>query len=187
MPTDDGRTESRRVDQDSIVITGELRKSERQRFLASSIVTSLAKEREAGRSLALLKPKITEFLFEKKDQAAQDEEKKRFDALHAQQDLFNTKASIPYNPCPYSFKYRYDTDDGHREGTCQDWEMEATFFKWSKLYGEDRALTEMKRVYGAEYPEKGMLLAMGTHSLYPDTWLINGVVRLDEIEQPTLF
>jgi len=29
-------------------------------------------------------------------------------------------------------------------------------------------------------------LAMGTHSLYPDTWLINGVVRLDEIEQLAL-
>jgi hypothetical protein len=28
-----------------------------------------------------------------------------------------------------------------------------------------------------------MLLAMGTHSQHPDTWLINGVVRLNEIEQ----
>jgi hypothetical protein len=31
-----------------------------------------------------------------------------------------------------------------------------------------------------------MLLAMGTHSLYPDTWLINGVIRLDEIGQLSL-
>lgn len=32
-----------------------------------------------------------------------------------------------------------------------------------------KALSEMNRVFGDEYPEKGMLLAMGTHSLYPDT------------------
>ena len=49
-----------------------------------------------------------------------------------------------------------------------------------------RALAEIQRVFGEEYPSKGMLLAMGTHSLHPDTWLINGVVRLDEIEQGTL-
>jgi hypothetical protein len=41
----------------------------------------------------------------------------------------------------------------------------------------------MNRVFGDEYPEKGMLLAMGTHSLYPDTWLINGVIRQNEIVQ----
>ena len=81
---------------------------------------------------------------------------------------------IPYKPCPYRFKYRYRTDDGVREGTCQDWEIEATFFKWAKRYGE-------------EYPTKGMLLAMGTHSLHPNTWLINGVVRLDDIQQLSLF
>jgi hypothetical protein len=51
------------------------------------------------------------------------------------------------------------------------------------LTDEQRALAEMQRVFGEEYPTKGMLMAMGTHSLYPDTWLINGVVRLDEVEQ----
>jgi len=28
---------------------------------------------------------------------------------------------------------------------------------------------------------------MGTHSQYPDTWLINGVIRLDDVKQATLF
>ena len=41
--------------------------------------------------------------------------------------------------------------------------------------------------FGEEYPKKGMLLAMGTHSLYPDTWLINGVIRHDNIKQIPLF
>jgi hypothetical protein len=32
-----------------------------------------------------------------------------------------------------------------------------------------------------------MLLAMRIHSLHQDTWLINGVVRQDDISQGTLF
>ena len=111
----------------------------------------------------------------------------KFDALRAQPDLFSAKPIIPYKPCPYRFKYRYRTDDGKREGTCQDWEIETTFYLWAKKYGQDHALSEVTRVFGEEYPSKGMLHAMGTHSLYPDTWLINGVVRLDDVEQPTLF
>jgi hypothetical protein len=187
LPKNDPRIESRRVNQDSITIVGELKKSERQHFLGGSIVTSLDRERAAGRSLALLKANILEFKVEKKpsDEIAHDI--KRFAELHAQQSLFNTKPIIPYQPCPYQFKYRYKTDDGLREGTCQDWEIEATFFNWTRHYGEERALVEMQRVFGKEYPEKGMLLAMGTHSLHPNTWLINGLVRLDEIEQMSLF
>lgn len=187
LPNDDSRPESRRVDQDSITIVGELKKSGRQRFLASLIVTSLDRERSADRSLALLKAKVLEFKIEKKQGGELERERKRFEKLHAQQDLFKTKPIIPYRPCPYRFKYRYQTDDGLREGTCQDWEIEATFFNWTRQYGEERALAEMRRVFGEEYPTKGMLLAMGTHSQYPDTWLINGVIRLDEVEQLSLF
>jgi len=187
LPNNDPRTESRRVDQDTLQITGELKPRERQSFLGRSIVTSLNKEREAGRSLALLKPEVLEFWHEPKSADDIAAQKAKFEALHAQQDLFNTKPLIPYEPAPYSFKYRYRTDDGLREGTCQDWEIEATFFHWSKLYGETSALERMVEVFGKDYPKKGMLLAMGTHSLHPDTWLINGVIRLDEVEQPTLF
>lgn len=185
-PSDDPRPESRRVDQQSIEIVGELKAAERERFLGKSVVTSLLREREAGRSLALLKPEIIEFVIEKKSNADIGEEADRFDALRAQADLFSKQAT-PYRPCPFNFKYRYRTEDGERFGTCQDWEIEATFFHWSNRYGETSALSELRRVFGEEYPKKGMLLAMGTHSLYPDTWLINGVIRLDEIKQQCFF
>jgi hypothetical protein len=185
-PNDDPRPESRRVDQDSIEISGELKRGERERFLTKSIITSLQRERDAGRSLALLKPDIIEFIAERKSDADLDEETKRFDALRAQGDLFSKQAT-PYRPCPYRFKYRYRTEDGERFGTCQDWEIEATYFNWSNQYGEPKALDELQRVFGEEYPKKGMLLAMGTHSLYPDTWLINGVIRLDDVKQSSLF
>ena len=56
-----------------------------------------------------------------------------------------------------------------------------------KRVREQRALADVGRVFGKKYPAKGMLLAMGTHSLHQDTWLINGVVRQDDIDQPSLF
>ena len=186
-PTGDPRIESRRVDQDSINIVGSLRKPERQSFLAGLIVTSLDAERRQNRSFALLKPEILEFKAERKPEADYAKESDRFDKLRSQKDLFNSKSIIPYKPCPFRFKYRYRTADGEREGTCQDWEMEATFYKWRRQYGEEATLKQMAAVFGEEFPRKGMLLAMGTHSLYPDTWLINGVIRLDEISQMTLF
>lgn len=183
LPNDDRRVESRRIDQDSISIIGTLKPADRERFLSRLIVTSLDRERQAGRSLALLRAKIIEFRFEPKSAEEIKAEKGNFDRLRAQTDLFNTKPVIPYEPCPYKFKYRYRTDDGSREGTCQDWEVEATHYLWTRKYGNAKALNEMQRVFGEEYPRKGMLLAMGTHSLYPDTWLINGVIRYEESGQ----
>lgn len=36
----------------------------------------------------------------------------------------------------------------------------------------------MTATFGAEYSEKGFVLAMGTHKAYGN-WLINGIIRLD--------
>ena len=58
---DDTRAESRRIDQQSLQITGELKPSERDRFLAKAIVTGLDAQRQAGLSLALLRPQSPEF------------------------------------------------------------------------------------------------------------------------------
>ena len=169
-PNDDRRIESRRVNQDSLEIVGTLKKAERERFLANLIVTSLDKEQEKGRTLALLKAKILDFKTEKKRFGELREESAKFDALKAQPDLFNIKRIIPYEPCPYRFKYQYRTDDGKREGTCQDWEIEASYYRWARKYGGDCALSKVVRIFGEEYPSKGMRLAMGTHSRYPNVW-----------------
>ena len=182
-PSSDIRVESRRVDQDTLEIVGELKPRERQSFLTKSIVTGLKKERELGRSLALLQAHNLKFSVEKKEESELEEQRKEFRELQTQQDLFRTKHLVPYEPSPYKFKYHYTSEDGERLGTCQDWEIEATFFKWSKKYGESEALDRMKTTFGEEYPQKGMLLAMGTHSRWPEVWLINGVIRLDQTDQ----
>ena len=131
-----------RVDQQSIEIVGRLKKSARAAFLAKAVVTSLVREREAGRSFALLKPEIIGFKIEKKDADEVKAEKELFDSIRSQEDLFAKQVTNNYNPCPYNFKYRYRTDDGIREGTCQDWEIEAIYHNWSREYGSSgRSLT----------------------------------------------
>lgn len=186
-PKDDPRPESRRVDQQSIEIIGELRKSERQRLLANLIVTSLSETVAQGKSLALLRPQNSRFIIEPKSSEEIYLEKREYESICKQQDMFFQQELLPLGPCPFKFKYSYRTDDGHREGTCQDWETDATFFRWRNQYGEEQALKHMQRVFGEEYPSKGMLLAMGTHSRYPGVWLINGVMRVDEVTQINLF
>lgn len=185
-PRDDPRPESLRVDHQSIEIVGQLKQRERQNFLSRLEVRSLDKAKEAGQTLALLRPRDLKFSIEKKSDAEMQEERARFAEAVSQTDMFNSKTLIPYEPCPFAFKYRYTTDDGERQGTWQDWETDATFFNRKRSLGEAKALEEMQRVFGDEYPRKGMAFAMGTHSLYPDTWLINGIIRMDEVQQMNL-
>ncbi len=183
LPHDDRRIESLRIDQQSIRIVGRLKDSEKQNFLHDSIVTSLKKEYDKGKSLALLKPEIEKFDIVEKSESEIVEETKKFSQFRSQLDLFGVTNGSKYLPCPYKFQYKYICEDGKRTGTCQDWEIEATFFNWERQYGRTNALNMIQNTFGNEYPQKGMLLAMGTHSMYPNTWLINGVIRLDEIKQ----
>lgn len=179
----DPRDESRRVDPHSIEITGRLPERERNGFLARVAVTSLRREREFGRSLALLKPEIKDFFVRKKSDEEFRKEIEIREALKAQSDLFVVGSVIPSEPCPISFHYRYIDDDGCHDGTCQDWETEATFLRRRFELGEAKAIQWMENMFGQVYPEKGMALAMGTHRYRREQWLINGVVRLSEEPQ----
>jgi hypothetical protein len=186
-PLDDERIESRRVDSQSLEIIGRLPDKEKVQFLSKKIVTSLNREYEAGRSLALLKPQILDFNIIPKPSEKLSEQQAKIDSYHSQEDLFLSKPAIPVKACPYEFIYKYKTDDGERTGTCQDWETEATFFNWRRLYNETRALNEMKIQFGERLPDKGLYFAMGTHSRWPETWLINGLIQLNDNPQGQLF
>jgi hypothetical protein len=185
-PSEDARRESRHVDSQSLEIVGRMKAGEKARFLDQLIVTSLNKQFEGGRSLALLKPEILDFKIEKKSAEALAEEQAKIDLFHEQGDMFIPRPAIPQRACPFSFKYRYRTDDGLRLGTCQDWETEATFFKWRREYGEVGALQHMKTQFGDVLPERGLYFAMGTHSRWQETWLINGLVQLKQSAQASL-
>ena len=148
-------------------------------------MTSLDREQQAGRSLALLKAEVLEFWYERRSEAELGKQQQVLSRLRAQSDLFASSAPlIPARTCPYSFHYRYRDNDRVREGTYQDWETEQTYFaRLRDQASEGAALEWMMKKFGEEHPQKGMALAMGTHRYRTEQWLINGVIRLNEEPQ----
>lgn len=186
LPNDDRREESRRVEHRTLEVLRNLRRGERESFLATYEVNGLVPVFAANRTLALVRPREPRFVIERKTSVELDRERSQREAVHAQEDMFQLRHLVPLEPCPYRFKYAYRLDEGNREGTCEDWETEATYFRWRCEYGEERALADMRREFGERYPSEGMTFAMGTHSRFPDTWLIVGVIRLNAVRQTAL-
>ena len=182
----DLRDESRRVDSQSIEIVGTMPLKERHSFLRRVAVTSLQRERELGKSLALLRPEVDAFFYKRKSTDDLAQEQGVRDELRAQSDMFTRDVVIPKEICPFAFFYSYRDDDGHHTGTCQDWETEATFLRRRRKMGESAALNWMQEMFGERYVERGMALAMGTHRYRHDQWLINGIIRIDDSSQLTL-
>ncbi len=183
----DRRAESRRVNPDSIEITGKLRDSEKGRFLSRAIVDSTKKEYSEGRSLALVRPDEPKFYWKKKSASEIEKVRRDYERLESSNDLFGGRRVVPREPAPFDFYYSYRDADGAHEARCHDWEIEATFMKRRTELGEQAALEWMASKFNEEYPRKGMVLAMGTHSQRNWQWMIIGVVRLDPILQTTLF
>lgn len=186
--SNDMRSESRRVDPQSIEIIGQLPASQRNALLNRIAVSSLRKQRTENKSLALLKPEIVSFRAIRRSSDDMEKQRATYAAIAAQKGLFEAIGrTIPREPCPYEFVYRYRDDDGLHNGTCQDWETEATFFRCLRdLTSEQAAIDWMQQKFGEEYPREGMALAMGTHRHRPDQWLVNGVIRMTDAKQGLL-
>ncbi len=182
----DNRAESRNVDQSSISLMGKMPTDRRASFLEPAIVRSTKKERAEGRSLALIKPEEPIFFYRQRDAAEIAKRQAMYTRLLASPDMFAAKEIVPLTPAPYEFGYRYRDDDGQHECLCHDWEVEQTFLNWRRSHSEQRTLELVTETFGDRYPREGMVLAMGTHSRYPDVWMIIGVIRMPPVTQPTL-
>lgn len=182
-PRDDPRPESRRVQEDTIVAKREMPERERVGFLDRVIVPSTDFAAENGQTLALIRPSNVHFRHDRK-QAQQIKRECEAYKSAARQGTFFDKQLTALKPCPYAFRFDYQTEDGksHRH-VCDDWETAAMFYNFAKRYGEARALSMMETTFNHDYPSKGMALALGTHSRYPTTWLLVGVIRLDRVAQ----
>lgn len=156
---------------------------ERAGFLDGVIVPSTEVAAERGRTLALIRPSNVRFRYEKKH-PQQIEKERQADASVARQGTFFDQELIALEPCPYAFRFDYETEDGkaHRN-VCDDWEAAAMFYNFTKRYGDARALSMMHKAFNDDYPRKGMAFALGTHSRYPTTWLLVGVIRVDRVAQ----
>jgi len=185
-PKDDMRPESRRVQEDTIKVIGSVPPAERSKLLHPIIVRSTAAAKANGQTLALIRPRSVKFRAKQKSPAEIEQEHRAYVEAARQRTFFDKELS-ELSPCPYAFTFEYRDDDanGHA-ATCDDWETTAMFRKFSARYGEKHALELMKKTFEIEYPTKGIAFAMGTHSRYPDVWLLVGVLRVDEPAQLTM-
>jgi hypothetical protein len=180
------RAESRRVQEHTIFVRGNMPIAERARFLNQFVVPSTLIAAERGQSLALIRPRRSRFSWKAKSDKELAREKSAYERA-AQQLSFLDKELAALKPCPFAFNFRYDTEDGKSHiATCDDWETSAMYYRWEKTMGSARALEAMSTTFNVEYPARGMIFAMGTHSRYPDVWLLVGVIRLDPVVQMSL-
>lgn len=182
-PKGDDRPESQRVIEGSIKINSKMPRSRRERFLSPMIRTGVDDAEARGETLTLIRPKNTEFYYNEKSKGQIEKEAKAYDLASRQHSLFSSPKK-PLAPCPYEFGYKYKTEDGRKhENKCLDWETSATFWNVKRRCGnETRALQETVRIFGENLPERGIVFALGTHHVY-GSWLLVGVIRLDEYEQ----
>ena len=181
-PKNDPRPESRRVQEDTISTHGSLTKSKRSAFLAPHIRTSIADAALRGETLALVRPKNLKFKWKRKSDSEIEEERESYARAAAQTSFFDEDLKA-LNPCPVAFFYQYEDLDGRHEHRCLDWETSATYYRLIKTNSESEALERMEFIFGEQYPKDGVVFALGTHSRYPKTWLLVGVVRLDEHDE----
>lgn len=186
-PDDDKRLESKRIFSQSLVKVGSVPEGERHAFARRAIVTSLDEQLAMNRTFALIRPEFPKFSVVPMTDEETAKERKEREHLHKQLDMFS-KPLVEKEPPPYRFRYNFRFDGKDREYNCIDWETEAAFFNWKSKYGEERAIIEMKRKFGQEFPEKGVAFAMGTHRVEMfKRWLLSGVLRIDEQRQGDLF
>jgi len=159
---------------------------ERANFLNRFLVPSTKAAAEQGMSLAIVRPQQSKFYWKRKKVEDVERGRKAYQGASKQLSLLD-KELAALKPCPYEFKFKYRTDDGVlHDATCDDWETTAMFYSFEHRYGTESALREMDHVFNDVYPSKGMAFAMGTHSRFPNIWLLIGVIRLNRVTQLSL-
>ena len=182
MPKDDHRAESRRVDEPTLKKVGSVPERSRAALFAPLIQPSCAAAAAIGSSLSLVRPLTFSLRWKKKSDRDFAIEKAARAATLKQGSLWE-KELAQIEPCPYEISMHFEDADGAHKMKCGDWETPATFFHWRKQYGDIGALERLKAKYEVEYQKAGVAFALGTMAQYPQTWMLLGVVRLNESAQ----
>lgn len=184
-PSDDRRPESRRVDEQSLAVVGRMSERAREGFFDPLFRNSIAEAASRGESLTLVRPRSLRFRWKAKGQREIDAETQRRAKTMRQGSLFD-KELTAIEPCPYDLRVAFEDGDGPHEMACGDWETAATYFNLKRSYGELAALQHLRTAYEDRYMKAGVALALGTVKKRPQQWLLLGVLRLDETQQPLL-
>ncbi|MEL6920891.1 MAG: hypothetical protein AAFO77_07665, partial [Pseudomonadota bacterium] len=186
-PTRDRRPESCHVFEDTLMVDGSVKKSERSGLLSPYISPSVSVAADAGKSLAIINPKNTRFSAKPKKPDQVAKEKSAFQDAAKQLGMFDEELAA-IEPTPYEFRFAFDDESGKHNYQNGDWEAHTMFWKRRKEGKSDKEiLAWMDDVFNVQYKEAGMLFAVGNMASRPQTWQLLGVLRVAESEQTFLF
>jgi len=173
--------------EDSILVNGCMPPKDRPSFLNRLVSRSVKAAEANGQSLALIRPRNTQFYFKKKKPDELEEERRTY-AEAARQGSFFDEQLKALEPSPYEFRFKFEDDAGPHDYANGDWEAHAMYFNGRRREGsEQAALDWMSEKFNEEYPRKGMLFCVGNMAKRPQTWQLLGVLRVDDTGQSALF
>lgn len=187
----DPRRESQRVQQDTLVPTKIMKRDERANFLSPLVRRSTTEADEAGDSLALIRPQRILLRANDKPREDLEYETREHKKLADQGSLFAEDREVkPFTPCRKRFTLEWtDQKSASHSHICDDWETTTAFERFDRMFGEEKALQELRRKYEQQYFEAGLVLGFSTHSRRNveygtrNQWLLVGLIRLNESNQ----
>lgn len=185
-PTSGCRAESCHVMEDTIRLSGRMPDRDQANFLNPLVSASVAEAAAAGKSLALIRPRNTQFYFKPKSDQQIEKERQTYEQAASQGEIFD-KQLAALKPSPYEFRFKFEDGTGPHDYANGDWEAHAMFFFGKRREGSERAALEwMSTTFNDEYPKKGMLFCVGNMAKRPHTWQLLGVLRVDDTGQDAL-
>lgn len=194
LPKDDQRKESQKVLSQTLLVKEKMKRSERAAFLAPLVHGTLEEANFARDSLTLIRPKKIKLTAKPKTKAELEDETEKHKELASQLSLLDSDEDAePLKPCRMQFRLAWQDQGGrNHDHECDDWETAAAFNRFDRLYGEERAVKNLKSKYEEQYFDAGLVLGFSTHSRRnienntDNQWLLVGLIRLDDSLQGDL-
>lgn len=185
---EDKRPESCKVVEDTIQRTGKKISQRERTALLNRIVQPSGKAAgDAGMSLAVIRPRNTRFRWRTKSKSDIADEREQFRLAARQMSFFDSELES-FEPTPYHFEFAFEDASGSHIYQNGDWEIHAMFYRALKRESSsDGALAWMDQKFNKEYPARGMMFCLGNVHRRQHTWMLLGVLRVDETKQSELF
>ena len=182
-PPHDTRRESCRVFEDSILVDGEMPKSERAKILNPLIVSSIERAASQGDSLALIRPISPRFTYKRKTDEQLADERASYKLAASQSSFFDDDLAA-LEPTPFEFRFKFRDDEASHDFSNGDWEAHAMYYSARQRgQSEIEVLEWMDQIFNVDYARRGMIFAVGNQAKRPQTWQLLGVLRVDATDQ----
>lgn len=131
------------------------------------------------KSLGIIKPIPESVRFKVRELSSTDKEtQEETRSLYLQNLLFQEDFQKLPDPT-HAFEYHFRSGANQSKMTIHDWEVQAAFFQYKKLYGGE-AIERLRHMYEEVIPQQNLHLIMGTQLSRPQQFMIIGVLRTTE-------